>query len=75
MSHYLNKSSLDFKLNSSIFTDNSNAMLQAHLIKGKIVVRSAQIIRCSNQRFSTCHPSSPDSIFALYYGTFQTRTY
>ena len=75
MTHYLNRSGLDFKLNSSIFTDNSNVMLQAHLIKGKI-----SVAQCPNHQvfksevFYMPHPSSPDSIFGLYYGTLQART-
>ena len=76
MSHYLNRSGLDFELNSSIFTDNSNVMLQAHLIKGKI-----SVAQCPNNQvfksevFYMPHPSSPDSIFGLYYGTLQARTH
>ena len=76
MSHYLNRSGLDFKLNSSIFTDNANVMLQAHMIKGKI-----SVAQCPNNQvlqsevFYMPHPSSPDSIFGLYYGTLQARTH
>jgi hypothetical protein len=76
MSHYLNRSGFDFKLNSSIFTNNSNVMLQAHLIKGEI-----SVAQCTNSQvfksevFYMPHSSSPDSIFGLYYGTLQARTH
>ena len=76
MSHYLNRSGVDFKLNRTIFTDNSNVMLQAHLIKGKISAAQCP----NNQVFKTDefympHPSSPDSVFGLYYGTLEARTH
>ena len=76
MSHYLNRSGLTFKLNSTIFTDNSSVMLEAHLIKGKI-----SAAQCPNNQvfksdeFYMPHPSSPDSVFALYYGTLQAHTH
>jgi len=75
MHHYLNKTGKDFELKSDIFTHNFNVGIQANIIKGSIIDEKCEASTAyKSPKFYMPHPSSPDSIFALYYGTIQAQT-
>ena len=75
MNHYLNKTGKDFQLKSDIFTDNFNIGVQANIIRGMIIDEKCEASTAyESPNFYMPHPSSPDSVFALYYGRIEAQT-
>lgn len=68
MHHYLDASGAPLELDSGIFRNNARVQDQMRRLRDPIrKTRRA----CQSGRFYMPHPSSPDSVFGLYWGTLQ----